>query len=778
MYMKLSKLFMVITMLASTYFVYGQRYKLYSAYLPVEYKSDGKWCKVRRDVTKLTPNSFVRCKSDFTIQEIGGTERLHFCSSSESGEQLMEVMDKNAIKKTQTKVTTWFKSGSAYEIAEADSPTIRDTLADSPYNLHYLMVDVHNFDDTSWGNLGLPNVDLDTLEFSIREKMLQDNHYNLISHKILYSPNNTTTDSIRWHFDNLASQINEDQKNLVILYLSSHGARSKSNEFCFITTDSKYDFFDRGKLTNFISGTEINNYVRQMVMKRAIVLVFVDACYSGTLISDLDKDDKLKDGNVAYFVSTGGDLKAFQDSNGSPFAEALNKALSSREQWFFRENNNIVSPYYLELYIQQTVNSKHKGQKPVSMRGKGLDPEFKLWTIQPKITRDLIEDLHELVKNGNTDAMVELGDIFFKGNEEHHINQDFSKAYNYYNVAFTKRNIKATAKVGLCYYYGLGVDKNYDKAFEYFSWGAMDKDDLAKYYLGVCYAKGLGTKVNKKKSKKTLSEIVKWHDNDIISAMVKEKVNIPGVEILYNDGFLSHAFGFDVGEMVPIKIVSNVSDGTSVSDIEFEASMGKVKAQAAIGKIYLYGLRDQNVDYNRAVTWLKKAEAAGSASALADLGYCYANGYGVKKDERKAWEYFQESANKGYSPAYVIMGNYYFFGSNTIEQNDRDAAENWQIAANKGNEVGLYKLGLCYKYGIGVKQDEKESLRWLTKSAKKSYSLAQYELGNYYFYRKEYQNAYKWLNKAKKAGNKMAKRMIDQHFYLDGKVREYEESEN
>ena len=668
-------------------------------------------------------------------------------------------------------VTSWFRSGTAYEIAEADSPTSRDSIDNTPYNLHYILVDVHSFDDNTWGDLGLPNVDLDTLDHSIQLNMVPNGNYCLKTRKVLYSPQNTTADSIYWHLDDLVKRVNENQKNLVILYLSSHGERSSNNEYCFITTDSKYDFINRGEITHFISGKEINNYVRQLVDKHSVVLIFLDACYAGALVSELDRNDIIREGSVAYFLSTEGDLRAYQDSYGSPFAQALTKAISNEEQLFFRESNNIVSPNMLGQYIQKEVNLKHKAQNPKTERGRGIDAEYRLWVVKPVISKNLIKDLHARAEEGDTDAMVELGDIYYKGNEELNIAVDYGRAFNYFKVAFVKGNKKATAKVGLCYYYGNGVTSDYYNAFKYFSLGLDEEDDLAKYYLGVCYAKGNGTKKSKKKSKKMLLKIEKWNNDDIVSAMKTENIYIPGVVILNNDGFLSHTFGANLGEKVVVRLYAGVSDGNSPEDIQLLAETGDVKAQAAIGMIYLYGLKEKKVDYDKAVFWLKKAEVAGIASALYNLGYCYAHGFGVVEDFDKAWDYFKKAAQKGYSHAFVTIGNYYFLGYKNIEQNDRDATYNWKKAAERGNSIGLYKLGLCYKYNIGVEQNGKESIRYITKSAKKGYNYAQYELGNYYFFNKDYKKAYKWFEKSKIQGNKAAKKMIDKYYYIDGKLR-------
>ena len=748
--------------------VYAQQYKLKGSYRPLEYQKDSKWVKVKKNETVLHTNSMVRCKSDFTVQETAGKQAFHFCSPSIDGNRLYNLLDK--FKGSNQSVTTiWSKSGSAYEIGEDN--IVNESGLEETRNLHYLLVDIHSFEDDGWGDLGLPNVDLDAISKAIDTRLLASNNFVLQKHSLLYTKANTTSDSIRWHLQDLVNHVKKGQGDVVLLYLSSHGERSKNNNFCFITEDSHLDYMS-GAITNYISGGEINHYVRELVEKSATVLVFIDACYAGVITLDLGKDDAIRKGNVAYYMSTDSDLKAFQDSKGSPFAEALVNALSGNEQLFFKESRNHVTPYNLEQYIHDFVNGKHQGQNPKCERGSSMSPHKALWRIKPQMTSDQIESLIASAGKGQTDAMIELGNLYYNGNEEAGVPVDYGKAYNYYKTAYSKGNTIATPKVGICYFYGNGVDQDYKEAIRYFDIGDGEDSDLSRYYLYVCYTKGLGVEKNKKMARSMANKVVKWYDDEIMDAMEKEQLNLPDVKIVYNDGHLSHYMGEDMGERVAVKLVRTFSDGTrTVGDIEADASNGDVKSQADIGAIYLFGLRNVKINTSKALHWLKEAAAKNEASAISNLGYCYSIGRGVQKDESKAWAYFKKAADMGYTPAIIAVGNYYFYGSSEVEQSDREAATYWQKAAAEGDMLGLYKLGLCYKYGIGVEQNDAQAVKWIEKSAKKGFSRAQYEYGNYFFCNKDYKKAYKWWNKAMEQGNAEAKKMINQHYYADGNVK-------
>ena len=94
MRMNTLKFMLIVLMSAIQNVSFSQNYKLYSAYMPVEFQKDGKWSKVIRGETRLNSNTYLRCKSDFTIREIGGAGKLHFCSPSKSGRKLGDLIDK------------------------------------------------------------------------------------------------------------------------------------------------------------------------------------------------------------------------------------------------------------------------------------------------------------------------------------------------------------------------------------------------------------------------------------------------------------------------------------------------------------------------------------------------------------------------------------------------------------------------------------------------------------------------------------------------------------
>lgn len=106
----------------------------------------------------------------------------------------------------------------------------------------------------------------------------------------------------------------------------------------------------------------------------------------------------------------------------------------------------------------------------------------------------------------------------------------------------------------------------------------------------------------------------------------------------------------------------------------------------------------------------KKAEK-GSVEAQYTLGLMYKRGEGVRTDLRKAVEWFTKAGDKGNAGALFEVGSMHITGENGIKKDLNMAKEKLMLAAEKGNADAQLLLAAMYKSGVGVTQDEKESLK-------------------------------------------------------------------
>lgn len=106
--------------------------------------------------------------------------------------------------------------------------------------------------------------------------------------------------------------------------------------------------------------------------------------------------------------------------------------------------------------------------------------------------------LQTMVGNGVFDALSLIGDMYAKGEG---VEQNYDKAFEYYNLALEHGCVKANAHIAFLYYHGLGVKQDYKKAFELYKIVAENDISLGYYKMAYMYLNGEGVKTNFKKAR-------------------------------------------------------------------------------------------------------------------------------------------------------------------------------------------------------------------------------------------------------------------------------------
>lgn len=123
--------------------------------------------------------------------------------------------------------------------------------------------------------------------------------------------------------------------------------------------------------------------------------------------------------------------------------------------------------------------------------------------------------------------------------------------------------------------------------------------------------------------------------------------------------------------------------------------------------------------YAEAMTYFTQASAAGHMSAPRYIGIMYLNGYGVKKNARRAVAEFSKAAQ-------------------------------W------GDVTGQFWLGYCYEQGIGVQQNREQALKWYQLSARQGdvYSAPAMTALGRMSEGEDLQEAIEWYQKSAAVGDK------------------------
>jgi predicted aspartyl protease len=103
----------------------------------------------------------------------------------------------------------------------------------------------------------------------------------------------------------------------------------------------------------------------------------------------------------------------------------------------------------------------------------------------------------------------------------------------------------------------------------------------------------------------------------------------------------------------------------------------------------------------------------GNAHAQSYTGFMYANGQGVRRNDKEAVKWYRLAAEQGDVQGESNLGRVYANGLGVPK--DYDEAVKWyRLAAAQGNATAQNALGLMYAHGQGVSKDYVLSLMWLT----------------------------------------------------------------
>ena len=155
-----------------------------------------------------------------------------------------------------------------------------------------------------------------------------------------------------------------------------------------------------------------------------------------------------------------------------------------------------------------------------------------------------------------------------------------------------------------------------------------------------------------------------------------------------------------------------------------------------------------------AFQYYKQAAELGSPYAQYCVGTCYAQGFGVRRDDLEAFRWFLTSALQkppGFSCAQHAVGVCYREGKGA-PQDDGEAVRWFRKAADLGLAVAQYDLANAYRLGKGTRRDFEAAADWYEKAAQQGYADAQYNLAVCYIHglgvAKDYLKAVSWYCRA------------------------------
>lgn len=360
-------------------------------------------------------------------------------------------------------------------------------------------------------------------------------------------------------------------------------------------------------------------------------------------------------------------------------------------KWYFNKDNpvnltRLGSAYYdgkegvqkdyrkAVKYFEQSNSHSHSllmlGICYIMGHGKNINEKLGFQYLEKSIiagNASTLELLKSWARQGKKYALYHLGRCYQHG---YGGEKDIIRAFDCFRQAATQEQVDSYYSLGCCYENGLGTEKNDGEAIRYHLKAIENghEDAAAFLYLGNCYQLGLGCIRN----------------NNTAFSYFKRAADAGSKEGAY-------------------KTAQCYKDSTGVGydkdrAIQYFETASDDLIDAEIAEWLWY-----NCQGEKAFKYLQLSYKKGDTSKLYKIALCYARGKVVPKDERKAFDCFNEIKSKkireldgstwALSDVYYFLGKYYESGVEGIPKNRKSALYHYSVANDKGHPIA----GVCYK---------------------------------------------------------------------------------
>jgi len=378
------------------------------------------------------------------------------------------------------------------------------------------------------------------------------------------------------------------------------------------------------------------------------------------------------------------------------------------------------------------------------------------------------ELVREAAERGYVPALYALGSFYFEGVGTE---PNYAQAVTLYRQAADQGLAQAQSNLSICYYYGYGVDVDWAQAFHYALLAAQQGEKTAQYNVALFYQNGEGVE-------KDLEQAAVWYDKAAAQGSV-EANNALG-DLFARDDFENKDLNKAAEYYQQAIAQGDTAAQYSLSAIHFElgnnelalhyllmaANQGMVEAQMQAARCYKEGVgAEKNME--EAAMWYQAAALQGNSEAQYNLGLCYYWGNGKPEDDEQALKWFTLAAEAGYSPAYIRMWEYNHIMWNENAVTDEAAAKQWLVKGAQANEVRCV-LQLLETYADEM--DEEEYFRYLLQGAQLGNAACQVEVGYYYLTgqapaAEDNQQALYWFDQSAAQGDAVAQYFMGELYF-------------
>lgn len=292
-------------------------------------------------------------------------------------------------------------------------------------------------------------------------------------------------------------------------------------------------------------------------------------------------------------------------------------------------------------------------------------------------------------------------------------------------------DLDAKISLAMCYGYGLGIKSNEKKALKLFE-EVKDRNSRAEYEYGVYKIKrNFGYANSEREVNRGITYILSaasggFGDAQLLAARMHRGTAPNGFNIYsyYKQTYIDanydrtgHGFGFYKDAISYYqKCAEHGGIDVQIEFADYLCDIGHVYADSDMAESSAY--------------WYKIASEEGYAVAQLKYGICCQNGFGVTQNVSEALKWFVTAAELGNADAMnsaalilIDMGNV---------ENINKGIDWLKKASEVHNVYAMYNLGIYYKEGRYVTQDENKAFELFSQCSESELLGAYYELAQCY----------------------------------------------
>lgn len=151
-------------------------------------------------------------------------------------------------------------------------------------------------------------------------------------------------------------------------------------------------------------------------------------------------------------------------------------------------------------------------------------------------------------------------------------------------------------------------------------------------------------------------------------------------------------------------------------------AVSRAESFFAAGEKYFFGNGEEKNVALAKICYIKAAKC-GNASAAYMAGFIMVSGAEGKSNVKRGTAYLKKAATKNHEGALLLLARNYYYGYG-VRRNVKKAFLFWEKGEEIGSAEAAYYLGLCYAKGIYVKQNPLKARIYLTEALEKGFSVA------------------------------------------------------